>query len=76
VDIPERLERFWWSLQVKGQGDQKIGKKFTQVLEKVAQTVAKPKIAKISTSKLNLKIQNIFLKNENTCKMLLYYCFI
>jgi hypothetical protein len=37
-------------------------------LEKVAQTVAKPKIAKISTSKLNLKIQNIFLKNENTCK--------
>jgi hypothetical protein len=35
---------------------------FAQCLEKVAQTVAKPKIAKIFTSKLNLKVQNINMK--------------
>jgi hypothetical protein len=29
------------------QGDQKIGRKFAQILGKVAQTVAKPKIAAI-----------------------------
>jgi hypothetical protein len=37
-------------------------KKIAQILEKVPKTVAKPKSAKISTSKLNLKVQNIFLK--------------
>jgi hypothetical protein len=31
-------------------------------LRKLAKTVAKPKIAKISTSKLNLKVQNIYIK--------------
>jgi hypothetical protein len=36
------------------QGDQKIGKKFAQILEKVAKTVAKPKETKIISSKLNL----------------------
>jgi hypothetical protein len=39
------------------QGNQKIGKKFAQVLEKVAKTVAKPKIAKTSTSNLYLKVK-------------------
>jgi hypothetical protein len=47
------------ALSAYAQGDQKIEKKFTQSLEKVAQTVAKPKNAKIFSSKLNLKIQNI-----------------
>ncbi len=41
------------------QGDQKIGKS-TQLLEIVAKTVAKPKYAKVSTSKFNLKVQNHF----------------
>jgi hypothetical protein len=39
------------------QGDQKIGGKIAQVLKKVAQTVAKLKNAKMSSSKFNLKIQ-------------------
>jgi hypothetical protein len=38
-------------LSVHDQGDQKIFKKFTQILEKVAKTVAKPK-----------KWQNIYTK--------------
>ncbi len=45
-----------------GQGDQKIGKKFTQILEKVAKTVAKQKNAEMYTSKLNLEVQNIYIK--------------
>jgi hypothetical protein len=45
-----------------GQGDQKIGKKFTQILEKVAKTVAKQTNAEMSTSKLNLEVQNIYIK--------------
>jgi hypothetical protein len=45
------------------QGDRNIGKTFAQILEKkVAKTVAKPKIDKMSTSKLNLKAQNIYIK--------------
>jgi hypothetical protein len=32
------------------QGDQKIGEKFAQILEKVATTIAKAKSAKTSTS--------------------------
>jgi hypothetical protein len=51
-------------------GDKKIGKN-AQILEKVAKTVTKPKIAKISTTKLNLKVQNIYIKQllkpKNTC---------
>ncbi len=34
------------------QGDQKIGGKIAQILEKVAETAAKPKYAEIPTSKL------------------------
>jgi hypothetical protein len=34
-----------------------------QILKKVAQTVAKPKNAKIFSSKLNLKVQNNFILN-------------
>jgi len=33
-----------------------------QILEKVAKKVAKPKIAKMSTLKLNLKVQNIYVQ--------------
>jgi hypothetical protein len=43
------------------QGDQKIGKN-TQILEKVAKTVPKSKIAKTFTSKLTLKVKNIYIK--------------
>jgi hypothetical protein len=32
------------------------------ILDKVAETVAKPKNAKISSSKLNVKVQNICIK--------------
>jgi hypothetical protein len=53
-------------------GGQKIGKQFAQILVKVAQTVAK-----ISSSKLNLKVQNIYikplLKLKNTCKNKPYF---
>jgi hypothetical protein len=37
---------------------------------KVAKTVAEPKKAKISTSKLNLKVQNIYIKHFETLKYL------
>jgi hypothetical protein len=37
----------------------RLGKKFTQFLEQVAKTVAEPKTAKISTSKLNLEDLNM-----------------
>ncbi len=39
-----------------------IGNKIGLNFGKVAKTVAKPTIAKISTSKLNLKVQNIYIK--------------
>jgi hypothetical protein len=44
-------------------GDQKIGGQITQMLEKVAKTVAeqKKKKYKISASKRNLKVQNIYI---------------
>jgi hypothetical protein len=48
--------------KARSQGDQNFEGKITQILEKVAQTVAKPKNAKISSSKLNLKIQNINIR--------------
>jgi hypothetical protein len=43
-------------------GDQKIGKKIRPIFQKVAKTVSKPKKAKISTTKLKLKAQNIYIK--------------
>jgi hypothetical protein len=43
------------------QGDQKIGIEFAQILDKVAKTVAKSENAKISSSKLNLDVQNIYI---------------
>ncbi len=60
---------------MSNQGDQKISEKFakilekfakilenfTKILEKVAKTVTKQKNPKISTSKLNLKVQNIYI---------------
>ena len=49
----------------------RLGGKICLILEKVAKTVAKAKVANISTSKLNLKAQNIYikplLKPKNTC---------
>ncbi len=57
------------------QGDQKIGEKIAQILEKIAKKVAKPKISKISTPKLNLKVHNNYIKPlwkpKNTCSKLL-----
>jgi hypothetical protein len=44
------------------QGDQKIGGNFAQIMDKVAKIVAKPKNAKTSSSRLNLKVQNIYIK--------------
>ncbi len=46
-----------------------MGKKFAQILEKVAQTVAKAKNNKISKSKLDLKVQNIYMKSFLTLKI-------
>jgi len=43
------------------QGGQKIWKKTCPIFQKVAKTVVKPR-AKISTSKLNLRVQNIYIK--------------
>jgi hypothetical protein len=43
------------------QGDQKIRKKICQILQSIAQKVAKSKKAKISTTMLNLKAQNIYI---------------
>jgi hypothetical protein len=45
------------------QGDQKIGKKIAQILEKVAKTIAKLKNAKVFSSKLNWKVQNVFINS-------------
>jgi hypothetical protein len=44
------------------QGDQKIGEKMAKILEKVAKTVAKTKHTKIPSSKLYLKVQNIYIR--------------
>jgi hypothetical protein len=40
--------------------------KFTQILDKVAKTVAKQKNAKTSSWRLNLKVQNIYIKPFST----------
>ncbi len=45
----------------KGQSDQMIRKKY-QIFQRIAQKVAKSKKAKISTTKLNFKTQNIYIK--------------
>jgi hypothetical protein len=50
-----------FTVQVGGQGDQMIRKKLPN-FSKIAQKVAKSKKAKISTTKLNLKTQNIYIK--------------
>ncbi len=42
-------------------GDQMIIKN-CQIFKRIAQNVAKSKMAKISTTKLNLKTQNIYIK--------------
>jgi hypothetical protein len=39
-----------------------LGKKFVQILEKVAKTIAKPKNAKVFSSKLNFKVPKVFAK--------------
>ncbi len=44
------------------QGDQMNRKKICQIFQRIAQKVAKSKKAKISTTKLNLKTQNIYIK--------------
>ncbi len=44
------------------QSDQMIRKKFSQIFQRIAQKVAKSKKAKISTTKLILKAQNIYIK--------------
>jgi len=56
--------RYPWvtSFQRGTQGDQKISNKIAQIMEKEAQTVAKPKNIKISSSKVNMKVPNIFIK--------------
>jgi hypothetical protein len=50
------------SFQRGTQGDQKIGNKIAQIMVKEAQTVAKPKNIKISSSKVKMKVPNIFIK--------------
>ncbi len=56
------------------QGDQKIGQKNYPDLEKVGQTIAKSRNANISSPKLNLNVQNIFIKPLlNSYKYLPYF---
>jgi hypothetical protein len=50
-----------WAAKLK-QGDQKIRKKIHQIIQRIAQKVALSKKAKISATKLNLKVQNIYIK--------------
>ncbi len=45
----------------RGQSDQMIRKNY-QIFQRIAQKVAKSKKAKISTIKLTLKTQNIYIK--------------
>jgi 4-hydroxy-3-methylbut-2-enyl diphosphate reductase IspH len=47
---------------VAKQGDQKIRKKKCQIFQRIAPKVTKPKQAKISTTKLNWKAQNLYIK--------------
>jgi hypothetical protein len=50
------------SKHLESQGDQKVGKNIRPNFEKkVAQTVVKTKNAKISLSKLKLKVKNIYI---------------
>jgi hypothetical protein len=49
------------SLLLESRVTRRLGKN-AQNLEKVAKTVAKPKLLKKSTLKLNLKVQSIFIK--------------
>jgi hypothetical protein len=58
----ERKTGDFISIEIHKQGDQKIKEKITQFLEKVAKAVAKPKNTKISSSKLNLKVQIVYNK--------------
>ena len=44
------------------QGNQKIRKNIRQIFQRIAQKVAKSKKGKISTTKPNLKTQNIYIK--------------
>ncbi len=44
------------------QSDQTIRKKIHQIFQRIAQKVTKSKKAKISTTKLNLKTQKIYIK--------------
>jgi hypothetical protein len=44
------------------QSDQMIRKIIRQIYQRIAQKVAKSKKGKISTTKLNLKTQNIYMK--------------
>jgi hypothetical protein len=47
---------------MNNQGDQKIGKKLPKFGKKVAKTIVKLKNAKVFSSKLNWKVQNVFIK--------------
>jgi hypothetical protein len=47
-------------LKIASRVTRRLGK-IAQILEKVAKTVAKPKMAKISSSKVNLRVQNIYI---------------
>ncbi len=56
-------------LNVMARGTIRMENKFAQILEKVAQTVAKAKNYKISKSKLDLKVQNVYMKSFFTLKI-------
>ncbi len=58
--LPKRVRKFMpKSFMRLTPEDWKI---FAQLLQKVAQYVAEPKIAKISSSELSLKVRNIYIK--------------
>ncbi len=59
--ISEYFKHLAMLYEDEGQGDQKNRKK-CRIFQKVAQAVSKPKKAKISIAKLNLKSQNIYIK--------------
>jgi hypothetical protein len=51
-----------WADLRGGRVTRRLGKNFAQILEKVAKTVTKPKKAKMSSSKHNVKVHNINIK--------------
>ncbi len=62
VENSAQVSSFTMKFDHAQQGDQKSWKKLPKCCKKVAKIVAKPKKVKISSLKLNLTVQIIFIK--------------